>query len=263
MADTKIGDLPTDVVTLAAGDKFPIADVSALTIDTFATAAEIKTFVNNAPVWAAGTASAGTWPKLTAGTVMTTAEDGAIEKDANCVYMCTDAGNRGAVPLMHIGRLTADYVLTSTVSEQKLFNFSTNGRLTLETGAYMFECLASITALSATSGNGAFDILGAGGATLADVLYRSVGTDGATATASTQTGSTMIQGQSPASQQTAGTNTAWQFDNRGTFEVTVAGTIVPSVTLVTASAGVVRAGSYFACWRIGASAADTLVGQWD
>jgi hypothetical protein len=165
--------------------------------------------------------------------------------------------------VVHICRLTADYTLTSTTSEQKLFNASTNGRLTLETGAYYFECLASISSLSATSGNGAFDILGAGGATLADVLYHSVGVDGNTATAATQTGSTMIQGQSPASQQTAGTGTSWNFRNAGTFEVTAAGTIVPSVTLVTAAAGIVRAGSYFLCYRIGASAAATLVGQWD
>lgn len=47
MADIKIGDLPTDVVTLADGDKFPIADASALTIDTYATALEVKTFVND------------------------------------------------------------------------------------------------------------------------------------------------------------------------------------------------------------------------
>lgn len=263
MADTKISDLPTDITTLADGDKFPVADVSSLSADTYATALEIKTYVNNAPVFAAGSASAGTWPKLTAGTVMTTAEDGAIEMDAECIYACTDAGNRGLVPIVHMCRLTANYTLTSSTAEQKLFNASTNGRLTLETGAYRFECLASISSLSATSGNGAFDILGAGSATLADVLYYSVGVDGNTATAATQTGSTMIQGQSPASQQTAGTGTTWNFRNTGTFEITAAGTIVPSVTLVTAAAGVVRAGSYFACWRIGASAAATLVGQWD
>lgn len=263
MPDTKISDLPTDIVTLADGDKFPVADASALTADTYATALEIKTHGNTAPVFAAGSATAGSWPKLTSGTLQTTPAAGSLELDANCLYATTDAGNRGALPVKHICRLTADYTLTNSAAEQKLFNASTNGRLTLETGAYAFECLASISALSATSGNGAFDILGAGSATLADVLYHSVGADGNTATAATQTGSTMIQGQSPASQQTAGTGTTWNFRNRGTFEVTAAGTIVPSVTLVTAAAGVVRAGSYFACWRIGASGAATLVGQWD
>lgn len=259
---TKISDAST-IASLADGDEIPIADASALTSDLNCTVLQLKTYSNTAPVFAAGSASANTWPKLTAGTLLTTAEAGALEMDSNCMYGTTDAGNRGVHPLIHICRLTADYTLTSTTTEQKLFNASTNGRLTLETGAYRFECLASISSLSATSGNGAFDILGAGSATLADVLYHSIGVDGNTATAATQTGSTMIQGQSPASQQTVGTGTTWNFRNTGTFEITAAGTIVPSVTLVTAAAGVVRAGSYFACWRIGASAAATLVGQWD
>jgi hypothetical protein len=194
---------------------------------------------------------------------MTTAEAGALEYDATCMYGTVDAGNRGVLPCMNIIRLTADYTLANSAAEQKLFNASTNGRLTLETGAYVFQCIASISSLSATSGNGAFDILGAGTAVLTDVLYNSVGVDGLTATAATQTGSTMIQGQSPASQQTAGTGATWSFRNFGTFEVTTAGTIVPSVTLVTAAAGIVRAGSMFLCYRIGPSAAATLVGQWD
>lgn len=47
MADTKISDLPTDIVTLAAGDKFAVADASALAANTFCTMTEIKAF--NAP----------------------------------------------------------------------------------------------------------------------------------------------------------------------------------------------------------------------
>ena len=53
MADTKISDLPTDIVTLADGDKFAVADASATSADTFATALEIKTYVG-APVKASG-----------------------------------------------------------------------------------------------------------------------------------------------------------------------------------------------------------------
>lgn len=47
MADLKISDLPTDIGTLAAGDKFPVADVSALTANTYCTAQEIKDFVTS------------------------------------------------------------------------------------------------------------------------------------------------------------------------------------------------------------------------
>ncbi|MEK9157690.1 MAG: hypothetical protein AAB638_00720 [Patescibacteria group bacterium] len=185
-----------------------------------------------------------------------------LTTDANTIYGTTDIGNSGAIPVMNLIIQDANYTLTSTTSEQKLFNVSANGRLTLETGTYLFECVSSISSLSATSGNGAFDILGAGGATIGTVLYHSVGVDGNTATAATQTGSTMIQGQSPASMQTAGTGTTWNFRLKGTFRVTVAGTIVPSVSLVTAAAGVVRAGSYFSCYRIGSSSL-TSIGKWD
>ena len=46
MADLKISDLPTDIVTLADGDKFPVADASALSVNTYATALEIREYVN-------------------------------------------------------------------------------------------------------------------------------------------------------------------------------------------------------------------------
>lgn len=197
------------------------------------------------------------------GTVETASEAGdVLEFDGNAFYGSSDAGNRGVISLDNVIRLDAAYVLTSSTAEQKLFNASTNGRVTLETGTYFFECVFSISAMSATSGNAAFDILGAGGATLGTVLYHVTGVDGNTATAGTQTGSTMIQGQTPASMVTAGTGTTLNASLRGTFEVTVAGTIVPSVTLVTAAAGSVAAGSYFRVRRVGSTTL-TTVGQWD
>lgn len=211
----------------------------------------------------AGSATAGTWPTLAAGTLLTTAEDGAWEVDANAFYHTTDAGNRGYVPAVHLCRLDSAYVLTSTTSEQKLFNCSTNGRLTLETGTYRFQSVIYITGLSAKSGNGAFDIRGAGGATLGSVLYRVVGIDNSTLTnAGTRTGSFAVSGQTVASMVTAGTGTGLAASILGTFEVTAAGTIVPSITLVTASAGTVAAGSFFETWRVGSTTLAT-VGQWD
>lgn len=159
-------------------------------------------------------------------------------------------------------RQAASRTLTSTTAEQKLFDAVTNGRLTLTTGVYFFEAGVYLTGMSATSGNNAFDILGAGTAVLADVLYHAVGIDAAAGAAATQTGSTMIQGQSPASVVSAATGTAVAFHLRGTFEVTTAGTIIPSVSLVTAAAATVAAGTYFKCQRVGAVNA-VSVGPWD
>lgn len=211
--------------------------------------------------FAAGTTSVSPI-NLAAGTLKTTPAEGDIEMNGDAAYITTDAGNRGVIPAVNLIIQSSSYNLTSTTSEQKLFNATTNGALTLETGTYFFEGLFSISGLSATSGNGAFDILGAGTSTLGTVLYHSVGVDGNTATAATQTGSTMIQAQSPASMQTAGTATTWNASLRGTFRVTVAGTIIPSVSLVTAAAGTVAAGSYFRVWRVGSTSL-TSVGEWN
>lgn len=153
----------------------------------------------------------------------------------------------------HFIRQAAARTLTSSVAEQKLFDSVTNGRITLETGTYLFDCQFVITSMSATTGNAAFDILGAGTATLADVLYHAVGGDSATGAAgAAQGGSTMVAAQTAASLVTGATATALGAHLKGTFECTGAGTIVPSITLVTAAAGVVAAGSFFRCERIGA-----------
>ena len=58
----------------------------------------------------------------------------------------------------------------------------------------------------------------------------------------------------------------WRIDRRswsgihGTFEITTAGTIIPSIALDVAAAAVVNAGSYFECIYLGPAAA--LGGSW-
>jgi len=257
-ADTTINALPA-ASAAAAANEYPINEAGTT---KKVTGTQIKAFVNDAPTFAAGGAGAGTKPKLTSGALLTAPEAGAFEMLDDTLYATPEAGNRGVMVAEHWIRQASSRVLTSTTAEQKLFNAVTNGALNLATGTYFFEGLASISGLSATSGNGAFDILGAGTAVLGDVLYHSVGVDGNTATAATQTGSTMIQGQSPASMQTAGVGTTWNFSLRGTFEVTTAGTIIPSVSLVTAAAGTVAAGTYFKVHRVGAINA-VSVGDWN
>lgn len=264
MADVKISAL-TNIASgaLASGDKFPVADASDLSASYHATAGNIKTFVNTAPVFAAGSASANSWPVFTSGTLLTTAEDGAIELDADCFYGCTDAGNRGYIPVRHFIRCDSTFGLTSTGSEQKLFGSPSNGRITLETGCYLFEAMVYITGLSGTSGNGAIDPLGAGTATCGSWLYHTHGIDNSTLTnAGNRTGTFTVTQQTAASALTAGTGTGMAFEIRGTFEVTGAGTMIPSITLVTAAAGTVAIGSYFMFERIGSTSV-VSVGQWD
>lgn len=195
----------------------------------------------------------------TGGTLLTTAEDGAIEMDDNCFYGTVDAGNRGVMPIYHITRQDASRSLSNSAAEQAIFGTST---LTLETGTYRFNALIYVTGMSATSGNYALDFLGAGTATCGTWLFHAVGIDNTTPTnAGTQTGAFTITQQSVASTHTAGTGTAAGTRVTGTFEVTGGGTIIPSLTLVTASAATLAAGSFFECWRIGSTSL-TTVGQW-
>lgn len=159
--------------------------------------------------------------------------------------------------------LSADYTLTSQTAAQKLFNTPTNGRLTLETGTYAIVGVINIQGMSSTSGNGQFGLLGAGTATLAQQVVHIVGVDGNANTAATQTGSTIeASNTSPASAVTAGTGTAMTMRLRGSFKVTAAGTIVPSIGLVTAAAAIVQAGSYIRVQRLG-DTSFSLYGRWD
>lgn len=160
-------------------------------------------------------------------------------------------------------RLDADRTMTSNTSAQAIFNSPTNGRLTLPVGTYLIDGLVHINTMSATSGNAQFGLLGAGSATLGTQLVHLVGVDGNAGTAATQTGSTIYGGNtSPASAMTAGTGAAMTLNVRGTFEVTAAGTIVPSIALVTANAAVIKAGSYLRVRRLG-STSFVSKGRWD
>lgn len=141
--------------------------------------------------------------------------------------------------------------LTSSTSEQKLFDSVTNGTLTLPTGVFFFESLISLSAMSGTSGNAAFDILGAGTAVLSEVLYQASAGELAINTVGAGTIVNVNQGQTPAAITTAGTGTVLQIIATGTFEVSTAGTIIPSITLLTAAAATVAAGTYFRVHRVG------------
>ena len=161
-------------------------------------------------------------------------------------------------------RADATRSLTSSTSEQKLFNVPTNGRLTLPVGTYRFEAMIYLTGMSGTSGNFAFDPLGAGTATCGAWLWQATGIDSTTPTsAAAQTGSTTITQQSVASIVTAATGTGAAVRVEGTFEVTVAGTLIPSVTLVTAAAATVAVGTYFWAERISSATDLTSLGPAD
>ena len=202
---------------------------------------------------------------LQPGTSMTTPTDGAFEMDADVLYFTHDVGNRGVVINSQLIRADTTRTFTSNTSQQAIFTTPANGTLTLETGTYMFKGLIAMSAMSATSGNGKFSLIGAGTATLGSVLWQAVGADN-TAISETTGGAAgssfhIIATQTATNIVTTSTSVELCFVVEGTFEVTVAGTIIPSFAQTTAAAAVISVGSYFQTNRVGSTTL-TSIGQW-
>ena len=160
------------------------------------------------------------------------------------------------------GVLQSNYTLTSVTTAQRLFNWSTNGALSLAAGTYRFSCSLLLTSMSATSGSAKFDLKGAGTAAFGKMSMQDFGSRGTVAVGGT-TATSGTASDVPASGgvlATAATSAALRASIHGTFEITTAGTIVPSIALDVAAAAVVNAGSYFECVYLGPAAA--LGGSW-
>lgn len=156
--------------------------------------------------------------------------------------------------------LTADYTLTSSTSAQKIFNTTTNGQVALPPGVYEFECFLYLTTMSGTSGNARFTL--GGTATIDRVGFHVTGIDNSNPlNAGTRTGSASVTTASVASMVSAGTGTGMTSLIEGIFRVSAGGTLIPQISLVTAAAAVVKAGSWFKCRKIGESA-QTYNGAW-
>ncbi len=136
-------------------------------------------------------------------------------------------------------------------SAHAIFTTPTNGRITLPvSGVYAFRGYFSWTAMSLTSGNIKVDVLGAGTASTTAWQWQAVGSETAAGSAGALAGGTYVTSASAASIVTATTNATCNVAISGTVDVTTAGTIIPTQTLVTAAQAVLGVGSHFEMWRI-------------
>lgn len=165
----------------------------------------------------------------------------------------TAAGGGGAAEPSYYIKQNSDYTLTSTTAVQKIFNASTNGRLTLtDTGIYEYKLVLYIQDMSATSGNAQLDLVGAGSAITDKVLEGYWGSDSSTpGTPANRNGGFMTTETSQTNMFSAGTGTGITVVVYGTMDVTTAGTIVPSIALTTAAAATVKIGTFFELRRLG------------
>lgn len=206
----------------------------------------------------AGTASLAPL-KFISGTNLTSAQAGTMEYDGSVFYATPATSTRSIVAAEQYTVLTSVYNLTSTTSAQKLFNTSTNGTVTLAVGNYQFECFFSLSAMNAGSGQFGFGLAagGTGPATFTQSWYAEAQKSASNNTAATP----FVTYNTSANTGLTSANTAtlgFAFI-RGYINVTVAGTVVPQVSLTVANAAVVGVGSYF---KVSPLSTTNLVGNW-
>lgn len=193
------------------------------------------------------------------GTSLTTPGAGALEYDGSIFYASPKASNRGLMKTVYVASLSSTYTLASQTAAQKLFNTSTNGAITLDVGTYWFECSFTLTSMSASSGSFGFAL---GGTATKSEGWQANAMKVATLSSSANTTNLTYQTGAQTALVTANTNTSGFAYIEGFIRITVAGTIIPQVSLGVAAAAVVGANSYFKIVPVSGSATGTNIGNW-
>lgn len=152
-------------------------------------------------------------------------------------------GQHDALVPQHLVQ-SADYTLTSSTSQQKIFNEDSTGDATVEPGLYHLRMVLRLTGLSSSSGAIGIGLLGT--ATMVPELL-------VTARKGTSPGAAEIAevtSNGGTSVVTASTATVAQVIVDGTVEVTASGTLIPAINLGVAAAAVVKKRSRCVLTRI-------------
>lgn len=188
-----------------------------------------------------------------------TSTAGTVEYDGVALYATPTSAQRGVVATEQLIYLQSAYTLTSQTAAQALFNVPANGQVTLTTGTYRFECLYSLSSMSATSGTFGFAL--GGTATITQTWMATARKSTLTDTTVTNPSVTSYNTAANTSLTAANTVTTGFARINGTLIVTAAGTVIPQVSLGVASAAVVGVGSYFRISPLGTTTV-TSVGNW-
>ena len=184
------------------------------------------------------------------------ATTGTLEFTTPAFYLTPATSQRGAVLVDQYIIQTSPYTLTSQTAAQKLFNAVSNGTVTLVAGTYEFDCVFSLSSMSSSSGS--FGFAFGGGATISQYWWSSANK----ATLATAAGGQVTYNTAANTAIATATTATVAFARiGGLVTVTVAGTLIPQVSLGVAAAAVVGAGSYFKIRALGDSAA-TSSGNW-
>lgn len=228
----------------------------------FAASSGVPVTINAAASGQALSLPAGTATKyptlINSGVNLTTPVAGAVEFDGSTPYFTPFATCRGVSMTEFMQIISGAYTLTSQTGAQKLLNATATGAITLPIGVYEFECAFSLTAMSASAG--AFGFALGGSSTHTDAWWAVADKPAALATG-VATATTTYNTAANVAISPSTTNTVGWAQVRGIIRVTVAGTIIPQVSLGVAAAAVVGANSFFRILPVGPSGF-TTVGQW-
>jgi hypothetical protein len=199
--------------------------------------------------------------RLASGTNLTTAAAGAIEFDGKAFYATSVASARQIVNAEQIQALTTTRTFTNNTSAQAIFNATANGAVTLA-AATTYEFEMSVTASGFSSSAHTINLSFGGTATFTSIGYYYNSQTGSTLAGPTADLSGWIAAATATAIIASTTTTGLQLYVRGIMRISGAGTVIPQLTQVTASAAaIVQANSFFRCWPIGS---DTVasVGNW-
>ena len=188
-----------------------------------------------------------------------TSTAGTVEYDGVALYATPTSAQRGVVATEQLIYLQSAYTLTSQTAAQALFNVPANGQVTLTTGTYRFECLYSLSSMSASSGSFGFAL--GGTATITQTWMATARKSTLTDTTVTNPSVTSYNTAANTGLTAANTVTTGFARINGALIVTAAGTVIPQVSLGVASAAVVGVGSYFRISPLGTTTV-TSVGNW-
>ena len=206
---------------------------------------------------AAGTANVASIV-VAPGVTLTTAAAGAQEFDGTAFYMTAAAASRQVADAEQFMSLTAINTLASQTAAQKIFNTPANGTVTVAGATtYFFECVFSLTALSAVSGS--FGFAFGGTATFTSQAWTTQAAKVAAA-ATPAALETTFNTAANAAIVTASINTVGVVRVFGIVRILAAGTLIPQVSLGVAAAAVVGVNSYFRLWPVGSNTV-TAVGN--
>jgi hypothetical protein len=197
-----------------------------------------------------------TYPTIhIAGTNLTTPLAGVGEYDGTVKYFTPAASSRAVDLSEYFVCLAAAFTLTSQTAVQKLFNSTANGAITLPIGTYFFECEFNLTNLANSNSFG----FALGGAATFTQGWTAIADKVALATPSAP----LMSYNTAANLALTGalTTTTGYAKISGVIRVTVAGTVIPQISMQTASAAVVGINSFFKC-RPAGNATVATVGNW-